>query len=401
MNRMPANGKKAHPRGHAYTPAMRRALSLLAAAALFVAMAAVANRTTARTGEPVTRISLPMVAADAPAAPARPYRMGWFVVSPAPTVESVLQAFPQAVRHGDAVLLQREVPWSRILAGVPMETILEQDYDGLIAYLRGLGFEVSILVDPLDGLDRTQEANETRAAGRTLNDPALRALHEQWVELIAARYRPAYLGLASEINSLAARGDPVLFANIREMCNRLAPRIRDASPATKVFVSFQVDEAWGRPPIPPSPIDQFALTRTFDIDVLGLSSYPSFFFSDPSAIPDDYFRGLQIAAGKPVIMAEGGWSSDPLGTGETPASLAQQKAFYERFFALMDSVQPELIILLLFADLDLEAWLAAAGPGTNVAGLAPFARMGITASNFAPKPALAVWDERFKLPYLP
>jgi len=348
---------------------------------------------------PSTRITVPMVAADNPASGARPYRMGWFLVPPKPSVESILEAFPLAARHGDAVLLQREVPWSRILAGDPMETILEQDYDGLIAYLRGLGLHVSILVDPLDGLDRTRESNETRAAGRTLNEPELRALHEQWVELLAARYRPDYFGLASEINSLAARGDPVLYANIRDMANRLAPRIRAAAPNTRVFVSFQVDEAWGRPPIPPSPVDQFALSREFDIDVLGLSSYPSFFFEDPETIPGDYFRRLQVASGKPVIMAEGGWSSDPLGTGETNATLARQRAYYERFFELMDSVQPELIILLLYADMDMDAWLAAAAPGTNTQGLRPFSRMGLVSAAFLPKPSLAVWDARFNLPY--
>lgn len=377
---------------------MRLCLLLFTFTLLLASLLRVAPATLARSGDPTTRLVVPGLATDTPAQLSRAYRMGWFLVPPEPSVESILATLPEAAKHSDAVLLQREVPWSRILAGTPMETIAAEDYDGLIAYLRGLGLHVSILVDPLDGLDRTRESNETRSAGRSLNEPELRALHEKWVELLAARYRPDYFGLASEINSLAARGDPALFANIRDMCNRLAPRIRAASPATKVFVSFQVDEAWGRPPIPPSAVDQFALTREFDIDVLGLSSYPSFFFPTPAEIPDDYFRRLQIASGKPVIMAEGGWSSDPFGTGETASSLAEQSSFYTRFFELMDSVQPELIILLLFADMDMDAWTAASPPGTNVQGLRPFAHMGIANPKLRPKPAFAVWESKFTLP---
>jgi hypothetical protein len=266
-----------------------------------------------------------------------------------------------------------------------------------MVFLRGLGLHVSILVDPLDGLDRTRESNETRNAGRSLNESSLRTLHQQWVELLASRYKPDYLGLASEINSLAARGDPVLFANIRDMCNELAPRVRQLSPATKVFVSFQVDEAWGRPPIPPSAVDQFALTRSFDIDVLGLSSYPSFFFNAPDEIPDDYFRRLQVAAGKPVLMAEGGWTSAPAATGETSASLAQQAEYYSRVLGLLDAAQAELVILLLFADLDIEAYKRAA-PDVDVEGLRPFAHMGIVSPSLVPKPAANVWYAKFALP---
>ena len=383
-----------------YSLSVRR-LSVFAALLVLLSLV-VLQRQTATSGldKPATRIVVPSLAADVSAqAQTRGYRMGWFLQPPEPTVASILKTMPEAAKHSDAVLIQREVPWARILAGTPMETILVEDYDGLMAYLRGTGFHVSFLVDPLDGLDRTRESNETRAAGRTLNDPALRALHEQWVELLVARYQPDFFGCASEINSLAARGDPVLFANIRDMCNRLAPLVRSLSPATKFFVSFQVDEAWGRVTILPSAVDHFALSRTFDIDVLGLSSYPSFFFNNPSEIPADYFTKLKEASGKPVLIAEGGWSSAPPGKTESPATLTVQAEFYERFFSVLDAADPVLVIMLLFADLNLNAWLAVAPPASEPERALPFALMGLVTSDLKPKPALAVWDARFKLPF--
>lgn len=352
-------------------------------------------------GVAANRVVLPGVASDSSPAPTRPYRMGWFFQPPEPTVESVLKTMPVAAGFSDALLIQREAPWKRLLAGDTMEEIASEDYDGVIDFARGLGLRVSILVDPLDGLDRTREGNEMRAAGRSLNEPEMRALHEQWVEFLAARYQPDYFGLASEINSLAARGDSLLFTNIQAMCNRLAPRIRTISPGTRVFVSFQVDEAWGRIPQLPSKVDHFALTRTFDVDVLGLSSYPSFFFDNPSQIPFDYFSRLKDASGKPVLIAEGGWSSDPTGVGETGDSLAEQAEFMERFFALVDTVQPELVILLLFADLNLNAWIPVAPPNSDPERVRPFTHMGLASPDLTPKPALAVWATRFKWPFVP
>ena len=375
-------------------------ISHIALAALTCGLFFVAGQPPASgAANPATRVVLPALASDSSPVATRPYRMGWFFQPPEPTVQSVLKAMPVAAGYSDALLIQREAPWERLLAGDSMQTIAQEDYDGVITYARALGLHVSILVDPLDGLDRTREGNEMRAAGRSLNEPEMRALHEQWVEFLAARYQPDYFGLASEINSLAARGDSTLFQNIQAMCNRLAPRIRMLSPNTRVFVSFQVDEAWRRIPQLPSKIDHFVLTRAFDIDVLGLSTYPSFFFDDPSQIPLDYFSRLADASGKPVLIAEGGWSSDPTGQGETAASRAGQKAFMERFFTLLDTVQPELVILLLFADLNLDAWIPVAPSNSDPERVRPFTHMGLANSNLEPKPALSVWSGRFKRPF--
>ncbi len=381
---------------------MLRALILVLLVSLPVtALVACDGAHESATSDTANRVTVPALAADSSSTPVRPFRMGWFFQPPQPTPQSVVKTSPVMAGFSDAILIQREVPWKRLLAGDSMETIAEEEYDGVVKFLTGLGIHVSLLVDPLDGLDRTREGNEMRASGRSLKEPEIRAIHEQWVKFLAARYKPEFLGLASEINSLAARGDPELYAAVKLMCDRLAPRIREISPETRVFVSFQVDEAWARVPGLPSRVDHFELTRDFDIDVLGLSSYPSFFFEDPSDIPPDYFSKLMVASGKPVLVAEGGWSSDPAGTGETAESLAAQARFMERFFVLVDSVQPELVILLLFADLDLEAWKAVAPPNSDPERVRPFTSMGLAHADLSPKPALNIWASIFKRPYAP
>ena len=137
------------------------------------------------------------------------------------------------------------------------------------------------------------------------------------------------------------------------------------------------------------------MARDFDVDVVGLSSYPGFTFSDPSKVPDDHFRRYLVAGGKPVIFVEGGWGSVP--NDANPGSPEQQAAYYRRLFELLDGVQAELALPIVFTDLDL------ADPGW---GLTPerqaillfFARMGIVDINGRPKLAYGVWEERFRLP---
>lgn len=379
-----------------------RPLLFVLASLVAISFAARWSGASSGTGDPAVRVVVPGLSAERPPAATRPYRMGWFLQTPQPTIESLLRTMPEQAKVSDAVLLQREVPWSRIQAGVPMETIFKEEYDDLVAYLRGLGLEVMFLVDPLDGLNRTRESNEMRKIGGSLKDAGLQRLHEQWVELLATRYRPQFLGCASEINTLGAHGDRELYDAIKGICNRLAPRLRQAVLGIRFFVSFQVDDAWDRRPFVHSDVDQFAMTREFDIDVLGLSTYPSFFFNDPSDIPADYFRRLQVASGKPVLVAEGGWSADPTRTGTTAESIARQTAFYRRFFDLLDSVDVEAAILLLYADLDMETWISFAGTqGVDIEGLRNFARMGIVDERLSPRPAAEVWGEHSRRPFVP
>ncbi len=375
---------------------IRKVLLAAAAAAVLVAAFAGCDRreaTTAGNPSATARIVVPGIATDAAHTASRTYGMGFFMQSSVPTVAAILDTVPKMARVSDYMMIQREVPWTKIAAGKPFETILEEDYTGIVKLLRGHGLKIVLLVDPLDGLNRKSESIEALKNGRTLKDPATRAIHEAWVRALVASVKPDYIGLASEINTLGAHGDAALYQEIRAMCNRLAPEIRQLSPTTKVFVSFQVDDAWQVPPWPKSEVDQFAMSRDFDVDVVGLSSYPGFSFVSPADIPIDYYRRFQEASGKPLLMAEGGWGS----AGGPNNSPANQAAYYHRMLDLLDGVQAELAILLLYQDLNLAdpAWGL---PPERAAILQHFTTMGIVDVSGAVKPVFAVWSERFQRP---
>jgi hypothetical protein len=211
------------------------------------------------------------------------------------------------------------------------------------------------------------------------------------VRRIAEEVRPAWLGLASEINTLAARGDDELYEEIRDLVNTLAPEVRALSPATRVFVSFQIDEANG---VLVDPIiDHFALIDDYDIDGLGLSSYPVFAFDTPAEIPDDYLDAFDQATDLPLLMVEGGWTSAnvPWGMG-TPG---EQVDFLERYELLLDRVGAEAWVMLTFTDLDIPA-LGLSEERAN--GLSNFSRMGVMDIDLQRKPSYGVWERIFQRP---
>jgi hypothetical protein len=319
--------------------------------------------------------------------------MGWAPGAPRPDEALILQVIDSMARVSDITILQQPVPWPELLAGASLDSLVA-DRGAVADFLRFKGLKLIFLVDPLDGLDRTKEDPGLVEAGRSILEPEIRALHTEWVRRIAQRVRPAYFGLASEVNTLAARGDPILYAEILDLINTLAPQVRQLSPASKVFVSFQVDEANGAFGDP--LIDHFALIDEFDIDALGLSSYPVFAFDTPEQIPSDYFVRFDQATLLPLLMVEGGWSSAPVPwSNGTPE---QQIDFVSRYEELLDDVAADVWVMLTFTDLDIPALGL---PPDRAATLSNFAFMGILDADLARKPAYAEWERIFERPRAP
>ena len=346
------------------------------------------------------RTVLPTLAGDSQETATRSFAMGWGFTPPVPSVEAVIDIIPRIAAVSEYTIIQREVPWTRLKAGASIDEILDEDWDGLVDYLRGNGLGLVILIDPLNGLDRTEEANEARDNGVTLMDAATRATHEAFTIEVARRYQPEYLGLASEINTLAAHGDGQLYVALRDMINGLLPRLRAVSPDSKLFVSHQVDDAWGLSGRPSSVADQFKLVHDFpDTDVVGLSSYPGFFWDRPEDIPTGYYEPYVTESGKPVIQVEGGWSTERTQwmAATREASAAAQVRYFQRLWQLLDEVEAELLVLLTYADLDLARpeWTLSAD---DLAGLLNFARMGIVDTSLRPKPSFALWETMYTRP---
>ncbi|MFQ5690936.1 MAG: hypothetical protein ACE5HQ_11780 [Gemmatimonadota bacterium] len=328
-----------------------------------------------------------------PSPPARTYAMGWAPSLPRPEEGLFFQVVDSMARVAEVTIIQQAAPWPELLSGAPMDSLVA-DRGGLADFLRGKGLDIVFLVDPLDGLDRRKEPPELTSLGHSILEPPIRALHDEWVRRIAQRVHPEYMGLASEVNTLAARGDSTLFAAIEDMINTLAPQVRQLSPGTQVFVSFQVDEANGF--LGAESFDHFALIDDFDIDALGLSSYPVFAFDTPAEVPDDYLARFDQATDLPLIMVEGGWSSR--NTQLLQATPQEQVDYFRRYETLMDGVGAKLWVLLTFTDLDIDSLGL---PPDRADALSNFAFMGIMDVDLRRKPSYAEWQRIFDRPRVP
>lgn len=321
----------------------------------------------------------------------RTFLMGWSPIVPRAETRLLLEVIDSIAAVSEIMLLQQAVPWEALLAGASMDSLV-QDVAQLTDFIEAKGMQIMFLVDPLDGFDRRLEHPALVEAGRSVVEPEIRAMHEEWVLRIAARVRPLWFGLASEINSLAASGDPGLYAEILDLINTLAPKVRQISPASRVFVSFQADQANGVLGAT-GGIDHFALIDDFDIDGLGLSSYPVFAFDDPSEVPANYFTAFDEATDLPLLMVEGGWSSEdvPWSTG-TPE---QQRQFFVVYERLLDGVDAEAWVMLTFTDIDFEA--LGLSP-ERALGRSNFGFMGIVDTELQRKPAYDEWLRIFSRP---
>ena len=194
----------------------------------------------------------------------------------------------------------------------------------------------------------------------------------------------------------AERLRPSVASTVKTMANAVAARINTAGVPTKLFVSVQVETAWGRLGGGTTYVGVAQDLTDFPVvEAIGLSSYPYLGgFAQPEDVPLNYYSRIAQDAAKPVLVVEGGWSSVTFDT--LLSSRAEQARYIARQVQLLDSARATGVFQLTFYDLDLSA-----NPPPPGSILPLFAHLGLADSVFNPKPALAAWDDVFRRSYSP
>lgn len=326
-----------------------------------------------------------------PGAPAaRTYQMGFSPIGPRPDIGVIVAAIQMWSTRADAAIIHSEPPWDSLLAGVPAETLVARERVDLVQYLRALGHRIVLMVDATNGINRAGESQPLMDAGRSLAEPAVQTLYRRYCTVLDSVLRPDYMGLAAETNLIRLAAPPALYTAVVQAANAAAADIRAIDPAVKLYVSVQVETAWGL--LPPTGVYEGAAQDVADfpfMNALGLSSYPYFAFTDPDSVPLDYYARLRQGNGLPVLVVEGGWNSRTIGA--FASSPEEQARYVARHARLLDQAQAVGVFQLTFTDLD----TTALPPGTI---LPLFAYNGLVDENLAPKPALAEWDAVFARP---
>jgi hypothetical protein len=331
-----------------------------------------------------------------PAAPGggerRGFRMGFSAVPPRPNEADLLRALDLWMGRADAAILHEAVPWAALLAGTPPEEAVRALHLPLVQLYRSRGLEVVFTIDVANGLDRASEDQALVALGRSVTEPGVQDAYRAYALAVASVLRPTHLGLAAETNLIRALAPRPVYDAIVTMTNAAAVDLTASGFQAPLYVSIQVDTAWGRLPAGPFLGIETDLQDFPFVTELGLSSYPYLAgFAEPEQVPLDYYARLQPPRGLPLLVVEGGWTSAAVGA--LPSSAERQARWIRRQFELVREAAALFVFQLLFADLDLAALGEAGNPQ-----LLPFATIGLVTSDLVTKPALAEWDAVFAEP---
>lgn len=319
----------------------------------------------------------------------RSWRMGFSGNPARPTVTALLAGVDMMRRRAELAVMNTDLPWAELLAGVPAATLVARDHQPLADHYRSLGLQIIFVVDPSDGLSRSQDAAALRALGRSFTEPAVQQVYRDYAVAAASLVQPTVLCLACETNLVRAVAPPALYAAIVTAARAAAAAVRTAGSTATLMASVQVETAWGLVAGTGSfrGIAQDLADFPFS-QLLGLSSYAFMAYAQPEDMPADYYSRLVTGSGLRPLVVESGWSS--VGTGTRLSSTALQSRYITRHATLLDSVSAWGVTQLLFGDPD-QAQLPQPIPDN----LLPFLTLGMANADLVAKPALTQWDALF------
>ena len=185
-----------------------------------------------------------------------------------------------------------------------------------------------------------------------------------------AQQQPPYLAVATDINRLLGVG-PERLVQFAQVYKRIYAMVKQISPNTKVFVTFNWDifaNAAEQHHVPVSALKQFVDLFRPQLDVLAMSSVPTERFSSANAVPDRYYQAIGEMRGSEPVLLIAGWPSAMGGD-------AAQAAFVDRMPAMLGSLRPAMLLWPILHDISV---------GPSVA-----ASLGLYTSDGRAKPAAA------------
>jgi hypothetical protein len=328
-----------------------------------------------------------------PGMPTRTFPMGFSALPPRPDQAVALASLNLWVTRADAAIMHLDIPWVALLADSVAEELVRTDPLPLANFYRAHGLRLAVTLDVTNGLDRSSEAPALVAAGRSITDTAVQRRYRQYVTAIDTILHPDDLGLAAETNLIRAAAPAPVYGAVVAVTNAAASEQRRLGTTARLYVSVQVEVAWGRlnGGLRYEGIERDRADFPF-IQALGLSSYPYLGgFAEPEDVPIDYYSRLVAGHPLPVLVVEGGWASGSAGT--FTSSPAKQARWIRHEAELLDRAGASGWFQLAFTDLALSSFQPP--PGSI---LPLFATLGLVDTALVAKPSLAIWDSVFALP---
>jgi hypothetical protein len=325
--------------------------------------------------------------------PARAFMMGFSTVPRELNADAYADTFGLAAQHGEIVLIQRTPPWSDFLPGASVGSDTADTTASEKAQIADKKLKLFFAIDPTDGStgrDRLADLPPS-LSGKNFGDPGVRAAFISYAKYVAVNYKPAYLALGVEMN-LYYEKDKEDFANFKTLYAQAYDAVKEISPATQVTVTFQYEDLQGLLPTSDKHFPDWQLVRAFDpkLDLVTISTYPSFAFASADAIPADYYSQLTAFTDKPVAIAEMGYASAAGGQHLNDGTEQDQKAFLVRALSDAGTLHMPFVI-----------WFAAWDPSfAKDSAYSVFQHIGLMRSDGGEKPAWQTWVTAARRPYV-
>ncbi|MBL8045242.1 MAG: hypothetical protein JNL09_01805 [Anaerolineales bacterium] len=325
---------------------------------------------------------------------------GFYPSPPEVSLESIMGHFQALGQHADFVLVQQNLPWEDFAAGVEGDSQKRTDMRNLMTLARQNGLEAVFVADALNGLNRREFIGLPAGWEANFANPQVRAAFTNFTLWLVREFQPRYLGLASEINTYAD-AYPEDFPNYLSLYREVYALVKAEAPETQIFVTFQWEDLNNMFPTAAEGRAAYATNweqvEAFEpeLDMWVISSYPFFIFPSGAEIPANYYTPLLTRTRKPLAVAEGGFTSKPLGESGVKGTPQDQVDY-------LNAIQTQLgqrlafWVYLLLNDFNPDSY----GPVMATQGmddddqntLGFFASVGLREFDGTPKPALAVWD---------
>lgn len=322
---------------------------------------------------------------------------GFFPTPSEVSLKSIFDLYKDLGQHADVVLLQQNIPWKEFVPSVDVESQAITDIHNQYILAHQNNLEVIFIVDPLNGLNRSEFYGLPSGWQASFANPDVRKAYTNYTLRIVRQFKPQYLGLASEINTYADVYQKD-FENYLSLYQEVYDLVKAEAPDTQIFVTFQWEElnnlihevAGERQPyqINWQQIEIFEPR----LDAWVISSYPFVAFPRGADIPPDYYTPLLTRTHKPLAVAEGGLPGQD--TNGRPGDPQDQIAYLN---AIHNQIGERLSfwIYLLFNDINIKSYahlMKKQSHDQDVDTLGWFVYVGLRSANGEPKPALEVWD---------
>jgi len=325
--------------------------------------------------------------------PPRGFQMGFSATPRELTDDAYLETFDLTAAYGETLLLQRIPSWADFMPGA---AVSDRYRDQILAdrdAARERGLDLVIVLDPFDPADRgsLHAPPEGMAEASFANEDIAAAFRAEAL-FIARNVAPEHLVLANEVNSTFEVDSDAYLAFV-EVYSELYDELAKQAPDVQVSVSFQYEELLGVIPWQLSHPPRWDLLEHFDgrLDVLPITTFPSFAFSVARKVPPRYYDQIREYSSLPVLWLAVGYASTPGRDGLNGSTPPEQRRFLERLLVDVDRMRSEQLIWFIIDDLT----FAKLPPQDLIASI------GLRDSNAVPKEAWDIWVQASRRPIDP